>query len=161
MNRFKGDSEKTTLLQLGLKLFLEEEEETNTIFFAREFSSEKTIDFYNNLKNVIENELNGMTVVMLEEDAKSGVIHEAIKNEIKLCKFFIADLSSYKLKCEKHINNCKEENNDKEKSCKVFKKYFINNNVMWELGYASALKKPILCVYDNRFIDDKEIDYGK
>ena len=95
-----------------------------TIFFAREFNDEKTKKVYMAIKIKLESELN-LTVVMLEDDTASGNIQSRIKNEIKYCKYFIADLTY------KNSNN------------------LINGNVMFEIGMAKAYGKPCLLIMND------------
>lgn len=98
-----------------------------TIFFAREFDNDETKRVYIKIKTKLEMELN-LKLVMLEDDKAAGNIHFRIKNEIKFCKYFIADLT-YK-------------NNPKESGT-------INGNVMFEIGMAIAYNKPCLLIMNN------------
>ena len=98
-----------------------------TIFFAREFDNDETKRVYIKIKTKLEMELN-LKLVMLEDDKAAGNIHFRIKNEIKFCKYFIADLT-YK-------------NNPKESGT-------INSNVMFEIGMAIAYNKPCLLIMNN------------
>lgn len=88
-----------------------------TIFFAREFNNKETKKIYTKIKNKLEQELN-FNLVMLEDDKAADNIHSRIKNEIKYCRYFIADLA-YK---------------DDPKGSG-----FINSNVMLEIGMAMEL----------------------
>ena len=75
---------------------------------------------------------------MLEDDKAAGNIHSRIKNEIKYCKYFIADLT-YKI-------------DSKERG-------FINGNVMFEIGMAKAYNKPCLLIMNSSvypFVKDSE-----
>ncbi len=65
---------------------------------------------------------------MLEDDSASGNIQSRIKNEIKYCKYFIADLSYKKFD---NTNN------------------LINGNVMFEIGMAKAYGKPCLLIMND------------
>ncbi|MDK2820004.1 MAG: hypothetical protein KFW07_04150 [Mycoplasmataceae bacterium] len=152
--------------QVSLKLFLKDEYIKNNIFFAREFSNESTLIFYNKLKEGIEKEVKLNSIdsktIMIEKDLKAGMLHDRIKDEIKACKYFIADLTSFKILNLEICDECKQKysaNGDMSsiklcKNCVRASKYFINLNVMWELGYASALNKPILCLINKNIIEN-------
>ncbi|WP_283393042.1 hypothetical protein [Photobacterium phosphoreum] len=108
-----------------------------TIFFAREFDNNETKNIYIKIKNELEKKLN-LKLVMLEDDKAAGNIHSRIKNEIKYCKYFIADLT-YKI-------------DSKERG-------FINGNVMFEIGMAKAYNKPCLLIMNSSvypFVKDSE-----
>ena len=108
-----------------------------TIFFAREFDNNETKNIYIKIKNELEKKLN-LKLVMLEDDKAAGNIHSRIKNEIKYCKYFIADLT-YKI-------------DSKERA-------FINGNVMFEIGMAKAYNKPCLLIMNSSvypFVKDSE-----
>lgn len=108
-----------------------------TIFFAREFDNNETKNIYIKIKNELEKKLN-LKLVMLEDDKAAGNIHSRIKNEIKYCKYFIADLT-YKT-------------DSKERG-------FINGNVMFEIGMAKAYNKPCLLIMNSSvypFVKDSE-----
>ncbi|MGL5592302.1 MAG: hypothetical protein ACRDCJ_03055 [Metamycoplasmataceae bacterium] len=105
--------------------FFSSESNLNKIFFAREFGNNETKNFYDMLKKKIESELK-LPVVMLEDDPLAGNIHSRIKNEIKNCKYFIADLTFKKFE------------NKKDNP--------INANVMYEIGMAHAYDKPALLI---------------
>ena len=108
-----------------------------TIFFAREFDNNETKNIYIKIKNELEKKLN-LKLVMLEDDKAAGNIHSRIKNEIKYCKYFIADLT-YKI-------------DSKERA-------FINGNVMLEIGMAKAYNKPCLLIMNSSvypFVKDSE-----
>ena len=108
-----------------------------TIFFAREFDNNETKNIYIKIKNELEKKLN-LKLIMLEDDKAAGNIHSRIKNEIKYCKYFIADLT-YKI-------------DSKERG-------FINGNVMFEIGMAKAYNKPCLLIMNSSvypFVKDSE-----
>lgn len=108
-----------------------------TIFFAREFDNNETKNIYIKIKTELEKKLN-LKLVMLEDDKAAGNIHSRIKNEIKYCKYFIADLT-YK-------NDSKEIG-------------FINGNIMFEIGMAKAYNKPCLLIMNSSvypFVKDSE-----
>lgn len=108
-----------------------------TIFFAREFDNNETKNIYIKIKTELEKKLN-LKLVMLEDDKAAGNIHSRIKNEIKYCKYFIADLT-YKI-------------DSKERG-------FINGNVMFEIGMAKAYNKPCLLIMNSSvypFVKDSE-----
>ena len=42
----------------------------------------------------------------------------------------------------------------------ILKIYFINSNVMWEIGYAAGLKKPILCIINDN-VTKGDLDSSK
>lgn len=152
--------------QVSLKLFLKDEYIKNNIFFAREFNNESTLIFYNKLKECIEKEIKLNSIdsktIMIEKDLKAGMLHDRIKDEIKACKYFIADLTSFKTLNLEICEECKQKysaNGDMSSikpcvNCIRASKYFINLNVMWELGYASALNKPILCLINKNIIEN-------
>lgn len=158
--------------QVSLKLFLKDEYIKNNIFFAREFNNESTLIFYEKLKKSIEKEVRLNSIdsktIMIEKDLKAGMLHDRIKDEIKACKYFIADLTSFKISNLEICDKCKQkysENGDVSsikscESCIHASKYFINLNVMWELGYASALNKPILCLINKNVIGN-DLDPSK
>lgn len=108
-----------------------------TIFFAREFDNNETKNIYIKIKTELEKKLK-LKLVMLEDDKAAGNIHSRIKNEIKYCKYFIADLT-YK-------NDSKEIG-------------FINGNIMFEIGMAKAYNKPCLLIMNSSvypFVKDSE-----
>ncbi|MGL5358082.1 MAG: hypothetical protein ACRC9U_03450 [Metamycoplasmataceae bacterium] len=107
----------TTTLKINLETSFEP-----TIFFAREFGNENTLNFFKKLNKKIQEELK-MEVIMFETNAMLGNINNSIKNAIHTSSFFIADLTS--------------KNED-----------IINNNVMYEIGMAHALDKPTLLIID-------------
>ncbi|MGL5522104.1 MAG: hypothetical protein ACRDAW_02440 [Metamycoplasmataceae bacterium] len=118
----------TTTLKLNLQTSFEP-----TIFFAREFGNENTLNFFEKLNKKIQEELK-MEVIMLETKTILGNINNSIKNAIYSSSFFIADLTS--------------KNEDS----------IINNNVMYEIGMAHALEKPTLLIIDKNqspFDNDK------
>ncbi|MGL5520102.1 MAG: hypothetical protein ACRDBR_01570 [Metamycoplasmataceae bacterium] len=135
VNKYHTIYRYTTSLKINLETSFEP-----TIFFAREFGNENTLNFFKKLNKKIQEELK-MEVIMFETNAMLGNINNSIKNAIYSSSFFIADLTS--------------KNED-----------IINNNVMYEIGMAHALDKPTLLIieknqspFDNNKNNNKKLPF--
>lgn len=130
---------KTTNYRITLKLFLSRSD--SFIFYAMEFpvsgyeDQDIRYQFYKKLKQSIEVNLK-LKVIMLYDDKQSGNLNKRIKNEIRTCSFFIADLTS--------------ENN-------------FNPNVMYEIGMAEGFNKKILQIINeekwDQIVKDKKLPF--
>ncbi len=124
--------------KVNVKAFLSSSQPT--IFYAMEFpepeeeANDEKYQFYKELRKEVEEQLK-LNLVMLYEDKSTGNLATRIKNEIRNCSFFIADLTS---------------------------KDNFNPNVFYEIGIAEGFnKKPLLILKEDKWdiIKEKKLPF--
>ncbi len=133
-NNFLRNDEDTYIYKMKITPFLSATE--NYVFYAREFTKNENDNkkTYLKIKKILKQKFN-IEIVMLQEHGQAGNIHNHMLKKIMNCKFMVADLSSYK-----ECVHCKEE-----KNCNP-----INNNVLYEIGLAHGLQKPVIIIIDSK-----------